>query len=56
MTRRGTIDGVIMPPATRRRSAGKLTQPALMKNARALVMLKGKKVEMPGRKHDNLSV
>jgi propionyl-CoA carboxylase beta chain len=39
---RGYIDDVIMPHATRRRVA------------RALAMLKGKKVEMPGRKHDNL--
>jgi propionyl-CoA carboxylase beta chain len=33
-----------MPNATRRRIA------------RALAMLKGKKVEMPARKHDNLPV
>jgi propionyl-CoA carboxylase beta chain len=39
---RGYIDEVIMPHATRRRVA------------RALAMLKGKQVEMPGRKHDNL--
>jgi propionyl-CoA carboxylase beta chain len=39
---RGYIDEVIMPSATRRRVA------------RALAMLKGKQVEMPGRKHDNL--
>ena len=39
---RGYIDDVIMPHSTRRRLA------------RALAMLKGKKVEMPGRKHDNL--
>ncbi len=56
MTRRGTIDGVIMPHVTHRRSAGKFTQPALMKNARALAMLKNKHVEMPARKHDNLPV
>jgi propionyl-CoA carboxylase beta chain len=41
---RGYIDDVIMPRATRRRIA------------RALAMLKGKKVEMPVRKHDNLPV
>jgi propionyl-CoA carboxylase beta chain len=41
---RGYIDDVIMPHQTRRRIA------------RALAMLKGKKVEMPGRKHDNLPV
>ncbi len=39
---RGYIDEVIMPHATRKRIA------------RALTMLKGKKVEMPARKHDNL--
>ena len=39
---RGYIDDVIMPHATRRRIA------------RALAMLKGKQVEMPKRKHDNL--
>jgi propionyl-CoA carboxylase beta chain len=39
---RGYIDEVIVPRATRRRLA------------RALGMLKGKKVEMPARKHDNL--
>jgi propionyl-CoA carboxylase beta chain len=39
---RGYIDDVIMPHSTRRRLA------------RALAMLKGKKVELPGRKHDNL--
>src|SRR5215207_4148724 len=39
---RGYIDEVIMPSATRRRVA------------RALAMLKGKQVEMPARKHDNL--
>jgi len=41
---RGTIDDVIMPHATRSRIA------------RALAMLRGKTVEMPGRKHDNLPV
>ncbi len=41
---RGTIDDVIMPHSTRRRIA------------RALAMLKNKRVEMPGRKHDNLPV
>jgi propionyl-CoA carboxylase beta chain len=41
---RGYIDDVIMPHSTRRRLA------------RALAMLKGKKVEMPARKHDNLPV
>jgi propionyl-CoA carboxylase beta chain len=41
---RGYIDDVIMPHSTRRRIA------------RALAMLKGKKVEMPSRKHDNLPV
>jgi propionyl-CoA carboxylase beta chain len=41
---RGYIDDVIMPHSTRRRLA------------RALAMLKGKTVEMPGRKHDNLPV
>ena len=39
---RGYIDEVIMPHSTRRRVA------------RALAMLRGKTVEMPGRKHDNL--
>jgi propionyl-CoA carboxylase beta chain len=39
---RGYIDDVIMPHATRSRIA------------RALAMLRGKTVEMPGRKHDNL--
>src|SRR5467141_275405 len=39
---RGYLDDVIMPHATRRRLC------------RALAMLKGKKVEMPARKHDNL--
>ena len=39
---RGYIDEVIMPRATRRRIA------------RALGMLRGKQVEMPVRKHDNL--
>src|SRR5437660_4099450 len=39
---RGYIDEVIMPHATRRRIA------------RALAMLRGKRVEMPARKHDNL--
>jgi propionyl-CoA carboxylase beta chain len=41
---RGYIDDVIMPHSTRRRIA------------RALAMLKGKQVEMPRRKHDNLPV
>jgi propionyl-CoA carboxylase beta chain len=41
---RGYIDDVIMPHSTRRRIA------------RALAMLKGKAVEMPRRKHDNLPV
>jgi propionyl-CoA carboxylase beta chain len=41
---RGYIDDVIMPHATRRRIA------------RALAMLRGKKVELPQRKHDNLPV
>ena len=41
---RGYIDDVILPHATRRRIA------------RALAMLKGKQVEMPKRKHDNLPV
>jgi propionyl-CoA carboxylase beta chain len=41
---RGYIDDVIMPHATRRRIA------------RALAMLRGKQVEMPARKHDNLPV
>ena len=41
---RGYIDDVIMPRSTRRRIA------------RALAMLKGKQVEMPKRKHDNLPV
>jgi len=41
---RGTIRDVIMPHATRPRIA------------RALAMLRGKTVEMPGRKHDNLPV
>ncbi|AMN42558.1 acyl-CoA carboxylase subunit beta [Rhodoplanes sp. Z2-YC6860] len=41
---RGYIDDVIMPHSTRRRIA------------RALAMLKGKQVEMPKRKHDNLPV
>ena len=39
---RGYIDEVIMPSTTRRRVA------------RALAMLRGKTVEIPGRKHDNL--
>jgi propionyl-CoA carboxylase beta chain len=39
---RGYIDDVIMPHQTRRRIA------------RALAMLKGKQVELPRRKHDNL--
>jgi propionyl-CoA carboxylase beta chain len=39
---RGYIDDVIMPHSTRKRIA------------RALAMLRGKKVEMPARKHDNL--
>jgi propionyl-CoA carboxylase beta chain len=39
---RGYIDEVIMPHAARRRVA------------RALAMLRGKTVEMPPRKHDNL--
>ena len=41
---RGYIDDVIMPHATRPRIA------------RAFAMLRGKTVEMPGRKHDNLPV
>jgi propionyl-CoA carboxylase beta chain len=41
---RGYIDDVIMPRTTRARVA------------RALAMLRGKRVEMPGRKHDNLPV
>jgi propionyl-CoA carboxylase beta chain len=41
---RGYIDDAIMPQATRPRIA------------RALAMLRGKTVEMPGRKHDNLPV
>jgi propionyl-CoA carboxylase beta subunit len=41
---RGYIDDVIMPRATR------------VRVARALAMLRGKRVEMPGRKHDNLPV
>ena len=41
---RGYIDDVIMPRATRPRIA------------RVLAMLRGKRVEMPGRKHDNLPV
>jgi propionyl-CoA carboxylase beta chain len=41
---RGYIDDVIMPHSTRRRIA------------RALAMLKGKQVDMPRRKHDNLPV
>ena len=41
---RGYIDEVIMPRATRKRLV------------RALGMLRGKKVEMPARKHDNLPV
>jgi propionyl-CoA carboxylase beta chain len=41
---RGYVDDVIMPHATRPRIA------------RALAMLRGKTVEMPGRKHDNLPV
>ncbi len=40
----GYIDEVIMPRVTRKRLA------------RALAMLRGKKVEMPARKHDNLPV
>ena len=41
---RGYIDDVIAPRATRARVA------------RALSMLRGKRVELPGRKHDNLPV
>ncbi len=41
---RGTLDDGIMPHALRPRIA------------RALAMLRGKTVEMPGRKHDNLPV
>jgi propionyl-CoA carboxylase beta subunit len=41
---RGYIDDVIMPRATRPRVV------------RALAMLRGKRVEMPARKHDNLPV
>jgi propionyl-CoA carboxylase beta chain len=41
---RGYIDDVIMPRQTRRRIA------------RALAMLRGKRVELPARKHDNLPV
>jgi propionyl-CoA carboxylase beta chain len=41
---RGYIDDVIMPHSTRRRIA------------RGLAMLRGKQVEMPKRKHDNLPV
>ncbi|MGH6768031.1 MAG: acyl-CoA carboxylase subunit beta, partial [Xanthobacteraceae bacterium] len=41
---RGYIDDVILPRATRARIA------------KALSMLRGKRVEMPGRKHDNLPV
>jgi propionyl-CoA carboxylase beta chain len=41
---RGYIDEVIMPRVTRKRLA------------RALAMLRGKRVEMPARKHDNLPV
>jgi propionyl-CoA carboxylase beta chain len=41
---RGYIDDVILPHATRPRIA------------RALAMLRGKTVDMPGRKHDNLPV
>jgi hypothetical protein len=40
---RGYIDDVIMPHASAR-------------IARALAILRGKTVEMPGRKHDNLPV
>ena len=39
---RGYIDDVIMPHSTRKRIA------------RALAMLRDKKVEMPAKKHDNL--
>jgi propionyl-CoA carboxylase beta chain len=39
---RGYIDDVILPRATRARVA------------RALSMLRGKRVEMPARKHDNV--
>jgi propionyl-CoA carboxylase beta chain len=41
---RGYIDDVIMPRAARPRIV------------RAQAMLRGKRVEMPGRKHDNLPV
>ncbi len=41
---RGTIDDTIMPQTARPRIG------------RALAMLRGKTVEMPGRKHDNLPV
>jgi len=39
---RGYIDEVVMPHATRKRIA------------RALAMLRGKTVELPARKHDNV--
>jgi propionyl-CoA carboxylase beta chain len=39
---RGYLDDVIMPHSTRRRIA------------RALAMLRDKKMEMPAKKHDNL--
>jgi propionyl-CoA carboxylase beta subunit len=41
---RGYIDDVILPRQTRARIA------------KALAMLRGKRVELPGRKHDNLPV
>jgi hypothetical protein len=47
---------VIMPHATRRRIAGKSTQPASIRSARALAMLHNKHVEMSWRKYDNLPV
>lgn len=50
------IEDVIVPHATRVRSAGKFTQPAPRNNARALAMLRGKKVEMPKGKDDNLQL
>jgi len=44
MPKRGAAGGFIVPHSTRKRIA------------RALAMLKGKKVEMTARKHDNLPV
>jgi propionyl-CoA carboxylase beta subunit len=54
---RGTIDDVILPHATRLRTADKVRLRSLRnEKSRALAMLRNKHVEMPGRKHDNFPV